>query len=119
MQTRQTSRKTVSLPGRYFTGLGSPVDVTLIDLSTGGCRFAPGPGKFTPGTPLQIFVGSSGPHRAKIKWSDGGDIGVTFVTPLSEEVIEQTLDGHVPDLSKDMTPGEFEPMGKSLPNRFC
>ncbi|MBV7258851.1 PilZ domain-containing protein [Erythrobacter crassostreae] len=119
MQTRKTSRKTVSLPGRYFTGLGNPVDVTLIDLSTGGCRFAPGPGKFTPGTQLQVFVGSSGPHRAMIKWSDGGEIGVTFTVPLNSNLVDQSQDGHVPDLSKSMAPGDFEPMDGSRPSRFC
>ncbi len=119
MQTRKTPRKSLNVPGRYFTGLGDPVDVTLADLSEGGCRFAIGNQKLNIGAPMQIYVASTGPHRASVRWIDDGQVGVTFATPLETEQFEKFKGSHVPDMSDDGTPGEFEVVPDALPQRYC
>ena len=119
MRTRKTPRKAINVPGRYFTGLGDPVDVTLGDLSEGGCRFPIEAHKLNIGAPLQIYIAGSGPHRAAVRWIDDGQVGVTFATPLSTEQFEKFEGSHVPDLSSDAIPGEFEIASDALPQRFC
>ncbi|MFL0354904.1 PilZ domain-containing protein [Erythrobacter sp. GH1-10] len=119
MRTRKNQRRSITLPGRYMTSLGTPEDVVLTDLSVGGCRFAMGSRKLTLGTPLQIYVAGSGPHRAVIKWVDKGEVGVTFSTPLSESEFETFQGSHVPDLAAQGMPGDFEPLTDTRPQRFC
>ena len=119
MQTRQTQRKTITLAGRYFTGAGEPVDVLIRDLSTGGCRFdATGP-KLMQHTRLQIFLEGSGPHYAMVKWAADGEVGITFVTPLSEELFARFQNSHVAVPGKDRASAAFDAMPKSAPRRFC
>jgi len=119
MRTRKTTRKAINVPGRYFTGLGDPVDVTLSDLSEGGCRFPMEAHKLNIGAPLQVYVAGSGPHRASVRWIDNGQVGVTFATPLESEQFEKFMASHVPDLSDEATPGDFEIAPDALPQRFC
>ncbi|MEL6529405.1 MAG: PilZ domain-containing protein [Pseudomonadota bacterium] len=119
MRTRKSSRKSINVPGRYFTGLGDPVDVTLSDLSEGGCRFPIGNQKLNVGAPMQIYVASSGPHRASVRWIDDGQAGVTFASPLPTEQFEKFQVSHVPDSSDDAEPGEFEIVPNALPQRYC
>lgn len=119
MRTRKTPRKALNVPGRYFTGLGDPVDVTLSDLSEGGCRFPIGNQKLNVGAPMQIYVASTGPHRASVRWIDDGQAGVTFASPLETEQFEKFRVSHVPDGSIDDKPGEFEIVPDALPQRFC
>ena len=118
MRTRQKERKVVNLPGRYFTGLGQPVDVTLSDLSTGGCRFNAGNNKLTLGSRIQIFVGPSGPHYATIKWVRKGEVGLTFAEPIPDDHFQSFKSSHVPD-SQDIPGHQFGDMPSSLPQRFC
>lgn len=119
MRTRQNHRKTITLPGRYFTGLGSPVDVQLTDLSVGGCRFAIGNQKLSLGSPVQIYVGGAGPYRANIKWVENGEAGVTFASPLSDEEFANFRNSHVPDLDALRRSGDFDDMPDTPPQRFC
>lgn len=119
MQTRQKQRKTISLPGRYFTGLGAPVDAMLIDLSVGGCRFAVGNQTLVPGAQVQIYVGGSGPHRAIVKWTEAGEAGVTFTNPLPDEEFATFRNTHVKVLDPEEKPGDFEGIPDTAPQRFC
>ena len=121
MQTRQTQRKTITLAGRYFSGAGEPVDVLIRDLSIGGCRFdATGP-HLVQNTRLQIFLEGSGPHYAMVKWAADGEVGITFITPLSEELFARFQNSHVAlhDKERTRTSSDFDPMPQSLPRRFC
>jgi len=97
MQTRKSNRKTISLPGRYFTGLGTPEDVTLADLSVGGCRFAYG-------------------DRKPVK---GEEVGVTFTTPLSQKHFESFQASHIPDASARNAADNFDDMAGKQQQRFC
>ena len=119
MQTRKIPRKTITIPGRYFTGRGTPTDVVIADLSTGGCRFAVPQGGLVPGTRVQIFVGSAGPFHGTVKWAAKGEVGLTFVTPIPEEQFEHFKHSHVPYFARDGATGSFEEVPETLPNRFC
>ncbi len=119
MRTRKSTRKSITLQGRYFTGLGTPEEVMLADLSVGGCRFNVGDRKVMLGAPLQIYVGASGPHRAVIKWVKGEEVGVTFTTPLSETHFESFQTSHIPDPAAKNVADGFEEMGDTAPQRFC
>ena len=85
MQTRKSNRQAISLPGQYISGFGTAGDVTLSDLSPGGCRFESDESQFAVGSALKIYVAGSGPYRATVKWVDAGMVGVTFATRLSEQ----------------------------------
>ncbi len=119
MQTRQKPRKALNLPGRFFTGLGTPVDVIMSDVSEGGCRFPISAQKLTIGAPMQIYIAGSGPHRAAVRWVADGEAGVIFSVPLDEELVEGFQVSHVPDASAEATPGDFEAMDGEKPRRFC
>ncbi|WP_390586981.1 PilZ domain-containing protein [Erythrobacter sp. MTPC3] len=119
MQTRQTSRKTISLPGRFYTGAGQLVDVTLSELSVGGCRFA-APGKaLIPGTPLQVYIGASGPHRANVRWSENGEVGVTFAAPFTQPQIDAFENGEEPGTPGTAQADTLDQLSKAKPHRFC
>lgn len=119
MQTRTTHRKTINLAARYFTGLGNPVDVVISDVSVGGCRFGIKSSNLMLGSRLQMFIESSGPHHATVKWTEGEEVGVTFANPLSEEHVAKFKSSHVPACEADRRAGIFDEMPKALPNRFC
>jgi hypothetical protein len=119
MRTCQTMRKTISLPGRYLAELGEPRDVTLRDLSVGGCRFDCSGRRFSLASPIQIFVGGTGPHRAIVKWVSDGEVGLSFVTPLSQAQFHAFQAGHVPDISAAMSSVVFDDISEMKPQRFC
>lgn len=119
MQTRQKPRKELNVPGRFFTGLGVRVDVTLSDISEGGCRFPVGSQKLTIGSPVQIYIAGSGPHRASIRWVENGEAGVTFVEPLDEDMIERLERGDLPAAIEESEPADIEETKDAPPRRFC
>lgn len=119
MRTRQKPRKALTVPGRFFTGLGEPVDVKLADLSEGGCRFSAGDRTLPIGSHVQIYIAGSGPHHASVTWSDKGEVGVTFAKPLESDQLRRFQNTHVPDLSVDSSQRDFEPMPDTPPRRFC
>lgn len=119
MQTRQTKRKTITLAGRYVPGPGGAVDVKVNDLSPRGCRFAvaaPQPGI---GSRVQLYLEGSGPHFALVKWVRKGEVGVTFIAPLSDELFSKFQNTHVPALDVERTAEAFALSPKGAPTRFC
>lgn len=119
MRTRQANRKLISLPGRFSTGLGEPQDVILRDLSCGGCRFEHGAQKVAPGAPMQIYVGQTGPHRAIVRWVQGGEVGLGFEKPLSEQQFRSFQSTHIPDSADVAANAAFDEIGEMTPQRFC
>ena len=119
MQTRKKPRKTITIPGRYFTGLGTPKDVTIADLSPGGCKFEADERGLVPGARIQLYVAKTGPHHAVVKWRSDGEVGVTFASPLSDEQFASFESSHVPDSALDIGEAAFDDMPASLPHRFC
>jgi hypothetical protein len=119
MRTRQKPRKTLTLPGRYYTGLGKPVDVRLNDISEEGCRLGQVSTRLPAGSRLQVYVGEAGPFFAMVKWSQDGEVGVTFATPLSADDVREIKNSHVPDVAAEGTQDAFQPMPQQAPQRFC
>lgn len=119
MRTRQVNRKLITLHGRYSTGLGEAHEVTLRDLSPGGCRFELASEKIAPGSPLQIFVAETGPHRAIVKWIKDGEAGVEFLRPLSETHFNNFQTSHIPDSAKASATATFDDIKDMTPQRFC
>lgn len=119
MRTRQSQRKTITLPGRYLTDYGMPADVVLTDVSVGGCRFKTDSARLSTGTPLQIIIDGTGPHHATIKWVGKGEVGVTFDHKLPEEVLNQFRHSHVSDPNRGAQGGRFDDTSGALPRRFC
>ncbi len=119
MQTRQKPRKVLTVPGRYFTGDGEPVDVNLCDLSVGGARFAIGSDTLLRGSKVQILIAGRGPYKATVKWCADGECGVTFVMPLDPETFVQFRNSHIADFSEEGTAGDFQPMAPQKGQRFC
>jgi len=119
MQIRQSSRKEILIPGRYSTGLGAPKDVTLSDLSLGGCRFALGKRSLKPGVQVQLYVGDTGPHSATVKWVKGGETGVTFAKPLSQDLLVSFQSSEVPDAANADERDVFDGNGRVKPKRYC
>ncbi|BDI60046.1 PilZ domain-containing protein [Qipengyuania nanhaisediminis] len=118
MRTRSNTRKPITIPGRYFTGLGTPEDVAIADLSPGGCRFASRARRIAPGSPIQIFIGAAGPYQAVVKWVEAGEIGAAFSHPLGDDEFRQFQSTHVPDRASEVITGEFVDT-RSMPQRLC
>jgi hypothetical protein len=119
MKTRQATRKRLTLPGRYSTGLGEPQDVDLQDLSSGGCRMALGSKRLLAGMPLQIYVGGTGPHSAIVRWVKDGEVGLGFLKPLPDQLFKVFQSSHVPDPAHENHSYTFDDMSHVKPQRFC
>ena len=118
MRTRQSERKTITLPGRYLTDYGMPADVLLTDVSAGGCRFKTDTSRLSVGTPLQIVIDGNGPHHATIKWVRQGEVGVTFNHRLAQDVLDQFRHSHV-GVAAGAAGDRFDETTGALPRRFC
>lgn len=119
MKTRQTQRKTITLAGRYLGGSGRPVDVTINDLSQRGCRFAVDAPQPARGSQVQLFLEGSGPHHAMVKWVKDGEVGVTFIAQLDENLFRRFQNSHVPSLDDNRPRDGAVAPPKGAPNRFC
>ncbi|AWW73490.1 hypothetical protein CD351_03490 [Erythrobacter sp. KY5] len=119
MKTRQTKRKLSNVPGRYLADLGDPHDVILRDVSVGGCRFEKGERSFTLGSPIQIMVAGTGPHRAIVKWIAKGEVGIGFAQPLSQAQVDGFQASHVPGPSQANISATFSQINDTRPQRFC
>jgi len=119
METRQAPRRNVTLPGRYITGLGLPVDVTLIDISEGGCCFSSDEERLRIGTPLQMYIAGSGPHRGSVRWTHGNEVGIAFLIPLDEQTLDQIQSGEIDDRPQPVAPVALEQVTEAQPLRFC
>jgi hypothetical protein len=119
MKTRQSSRKKINLPGRYISGSGELQDVVLRDLSPSGCRFDLGLRRLTPGSPLQMYVAGTGPHRGIVKWVAGGEAGLGFLAPLPESQFGRFQSSHIPDPADRNIGVGPDDIGQIKPQRFC
>ena len=87
MQTRQSSRTPITVPGTVLSARGQEWRVHVDDLSTGGCRLDDPDGGLRLGELVKLSVGGVGPCVAEIAWRQSTRVGVEFVRPLSERVI--------------------------------
>lgn len=118
MRTRKKPRKAITLPARYYTGHGTPVDVLLTDLSEDGCRLAIGAARLAPGTPIQVAVAGAGTYPGIVRWCVGGEAGVTFLQTLDEAELARLQNTHSPLAPGEEPEAQFQPM-RQPPLRFC
>ena len=93
MKTRKVERKQTKIGGQCCTRQGRLFDITVCDLTSGGCRFRDSDDGLFVGAPVNLMIVGSGPFRCFVRWRDGSDVGVSFVQPLSPAVLEQLLSG--------------------------
>jgi hypothetical protein len=102
---RQTRRRMVNFAGRLRESDSSGVDVTVIDLSVGGCRIAPATGLAVE----QIFwlklPGFEARH-CHVLWLNGPEAGCEFAVPLSAQEYD-ALSAPLRKVVRTETPGTF------------
>ncbi len=84
---RSEERHDLTIRGRIVTKSG-PRDVTVLDLSESGCRFADRYHGLLAGNEISIKIGPIGPIRATARWCRDGFVGIAFETPLYPSVLE-------------------------------
>ena len=96
-EIRREDRHGVAVDGRYRTGTGVPKDVSVLDISEGGCRFFDKFGRLTPGAQITIRVGPIGPIPATVRWCEGQVVGVEFEDPIYGPVLDHIRSQLNPD----------------------
>lgn len=72
-------------------------DVEITDLSHHGCKFFDRFSNLIANAYLTIRIGSIGPIEARVRWREGGHVGIQFVHPLHPSVLDHmrfSRDGH-------------------------
>lgn len=85
---RREARHGVAVEGRYRTGTGVPKDVSVLDISEGGCRFFDKFGRLIPGAQITVRIGAIGPIPATVRWTEGSVVGVEFDNPIYGPVLD-------------------------------
>ncbi|WPZ04199.1 PilZ domain-containing protein [Blastomonas marina] len=88
---RSELRHELTIQARIVANSG-PRDVTVLDLSESGCRFADRYRGLNPGDKITIKIGPIGPVRATVRWCDHGYVGIAFDNPLYPSVLEHIRD---------------------------
>ncbi len=88
MKTRKIDRRPTQISGECRTVEGSIADVTVCDLTAGGCRFRDTGQGFIIGAPVRLTIGGTGPHGCYVRWRNDGFVGVAFVNDLPPELVE-------------------------------
>ena len=87
MKTRKSARLPLIATGTCRSAHGMLWDAQLADLSEGGCRIADTRGRLRTGELVRLFIGTTGPHMARVAWRDGGEAGLVFQRSLSARVV--------------------------------
>ena len=61
---------------------------------------------------IRLFIAGSGPHRARVMWRDGQDVGVHFERPLTPALLEQIHAGKVETPAQDAMAGTGQGFGR-------
>lgn len=113
VEERREQRVPVNIQGRYRTGNGVVRDVTVLDLSSHGCKFFDRFSNLDHNAVLTIRIGSIGPLDARVRWIEGQTVGVRFDIPLHASVLEHmvhTIQDWAPVPERDKVPPERSQM---------
>lgn len=85
-EVKRGQRVDLNAPGILTDSEGNKTAVTVVDLSSGGCRV------LTDGTPLigeevRLRVGRIADYPAKVRWALGNEAGLEFIgsgTPIDK-----------------------------------
>lgn len=79
---RKDDRHAVEVWGQYRMSTGVRRDVPIKDLSETGCRFYDRFSSLMPGNGITLRIENLGPFHAKVRWQEGGYVGVEFAHRL-------------------------------------
>ncbi len=119
MMTRQTNRKPLTLPGRYHLGKGRGAEVTLSNISRGGCRFVDEEGHLAAGTRIHVYIDEAGPFPAQVRWVREDHAGVTFATPLDKTQLAHFRNCHIALRPQNDSAGAPDAPIEVMPRRCC
>lgn len=123
MRTRQVDRKKVEVAGQCCSVQGRLFDISIEDLTKGGCGFSDPADVLKVGSPVNLMISGTGPHRAHVRWKAEGKVGVSFQRPLSDEMVEDLIEGRKPAPTPDPAPAasnQPSPGASTLPlRRVC
>lgn len=82
-QIKRNARIGVESPGTLIDSEGVESEVTVVDLSAGGCRI------ITDGTPIigehvHLRVGRVADYPAQVRWALGNEAGLKFTGPAEK-----------------------------------
>ena len=86
-QPRTAARRKVSIAGSFGFGDRPREEVLVTDLGSSGCSLQGDAVGVTRSEPLVLWLGEVGPIAGRLKWAKGGALGVSFDTPLDEEIV--------------------------------
>lgn len=89
MKARRSARIATGATGSCRTARGMQWDIALADLSEGGCRIDDPRGRLRLGEYVRLYIAGTGPHMAEVAWRQGTRIGLEFVRPLPDRVLER------------------------------
>jgi hypothetical protein len=102
---RQTRRRMVNFASRLRDADSSGMDVTVIDLSTGGCRIAPATG-LEVGQIFWLKLPGFEARHCHVLWLNGPEAGCEFTNALSDEEYD-SLSAPLRKVVRTETPGTF------------
>lgn len=119
MMTRQNHRKPLTLPGRYYAAKGRGVDVTLSNISPGGCRFEQEGDALARDARILVHIDDAGPFPAYVRWVRANHVGVVFVTSLDEAQFAHFRNCHL--AMRRESDGDLAPdaLAQIKPRRYC
>lgn len=94
MHKRQELRLPVEITSKYRTGSGQAHIVRVSNLSRSGCLLHQNYSVLRPGKMLTIRLGEIGPIEAVVRWQDGLKIGLEFLTPLHQAMMDHLSRQH-------------------------
>lgn len=91
MQAPREERIPVEILSQYRAGTARAHIVQVSNLSLSGCLLHQNFSVLEAGKHLTIRLGTVGPIDSVVRWKDGLDVGIKFLTPLHPSVFEHIL----------------------------
>lgn len=87
-ESRLTRRRIVNLAA-HARDMKAPIfDIQVVDISTAGCRILATRG-FEAGAEIWLQIPGLTIRQARIAWSEGGEAGCEFTTPIDEQLLRE------------------------------
>ena len=92
MKTREISRTEIDTRAQCRTTDGALRQVSLVDVSNGGCKICDDRLALKVGQPIMLLVAASAPLRAIVRWNGEGEAGIAFTRPLTDAQVDHLRD---------------------------
>lgn len=92
MEHRRVERFDIEATGKYRSGAGLALPVTVANLRMYGCQLRAIPRRLRRGDVITLRIANIGPIEAEVRWVEPGkQAGLEFLTPLHESVFDHVL----------------------------